>query len=89
MDVAAWLRGLGLGQYTKTFRDNDIDAAVLRQLTAEDLRELGGAMRASRRSMPSPQNGGGQSPASGGALFSECAACLKNPIASASNTNYL
>ena len=49
MDVAVWLHGLGLEQYTKTFRDNDIDAAVLRQLTSEDLRELGVASVGHRR----------------------------------------
>lgn len=41
MDVAAWLRGLGLGRYETAFRDNDVDAAVLPSLTAEDLKELG------------------------------------------------
>jgi hypothetical protein len=41
MDVAEWLRGLGLEQYALAFRDNDIDGEVLRQLTGEDLRELG------------------------------------------------
>src|SRR6266851_2996513 len=41
MDVAEWLRGLGLGQYAPAFRDNDIDGKVLRRLTGEDLRELG------------------------------------------------
>jgi class 3 adenylate cyclase len=41
MDVAEWLRGLGLEQYAPAFRDNDIDGEVLRQLTSEDLRELG------------------------------------------------
>jgi class 3 adenylate cyclase/predicted ATPase len=41
MDVAEWLRGLGLEQYAPAFRDNDIDGEVLRQLTGEDLRELG------------------------------------------------
>ena len=40
-DVAEWLRGLGLEQYAPAFRDNDIDGEVLRQLTSEDLRELG------------------------------------------------
>ncbi|MGH7184786.1 MAG: AAA family ATPase, partial [Pseudomonadota bacterium] len=40
-DLTAWLEGLGLGQYAAAFRDNDIDAAVLCDLTAEDLRELG------------------------------------------------
>jgi class 3 adenylate cyclase len=41
VDIAAWLRGLGLEQYGPAFRDNDIDGEVLRRLTAEDLRELG------------------------------------------------
>ena len=41
MDVAEWLRGLGLEQYAPAFRDNDIDGEVLRRLTADDLRELG------------------------------------------------
>jgi hypothetical protein len=29
MNVAAWLHGLGLGQYEQAFRENDIDAASL------------------------------------------------------------
>ena len=37
MDVAAWLRGLGLEQYAPAFRDNDIDGEVLPELTADDL----------------------------------------------------
>ena len=41
MDIAAWLRGLDLGQYEAAFRDNDIDAAVLPELTAEDLISIG------------------------------------------------
>ena len=49
MDVAEWLRGLGLDQYASAFRANDIDAEVLRRLTAEDLRELGVASVGHRR----------------------------------------
>ncbi|SDJ85014.1 adenylate/guanylate cyclase [Bradyrhizobium sp. Rc2d] len=41
MDIAAWLRGLGLGQYEEAFRANDVDAEVLMELTAEDLVGLG------------------------------------------------
>jgi hypothetical protein len=41
MDVAAWLRGLGLGRYEQAFRENDVDAEVLADLTAEDLIGLG------------------------------------------------
>src|ERR687894_224881 len=49
MDVAAWLRGLGLGEYEAAFRDNRIDAAVLPELTAEDLKEIGVAAVGDRR----------------------------------------
>ena len=41
MDIAAWLRGLGLEQYEPTFRANEVDATVLPCLTSEDLREIG------------------------------------------------
>jgi class 3 adenylate cyclase len=41
MDIAEWLRGLGLEQYTQVFRDNDIDCEILRGITADDLKELG------------------------------------------------
>ena len=37
MDIAAWLRGLGLKQYEAAFHANEIDASVLPRLTAEDL----------------------------------------------------
>ena len=41
MDVAAWLRGLGLEQYAQLFHDNDIDGEILCGMNAEDLKELG------------------------------------------------
>src|SRR3984957_19491962 len=41
MDVGAWLRGLGLGQYETTFRESEIDAEVLSDLTEGDLNQLG------------------------------------------------
>jgi hypothetical protein len=41
MDVAAWLRGLGLEQYAPAFRDNDVDGEVLPELTADDLNSIG------------------------------------------------
>ena len=51
MEVAAWLYGLGLGQYEKAFRENDIDAEVLMDLTAEDLIGLGVASIGHRRKL--------------------------------------
>jgi hypothetical protein len=41
LDIGTWLRGLGLGQYEAAFRDNDVDAEVLPELTAEDLISIG------------------------------------------------
>src|SRR6516162_283929 len=49
MDVAAWLRGLGLERYDQTFRDNEIDEKVLPRLTAEDLKDLGVTLVGHRR----------------------------------------
>ena len=41
MDVASWLRSLGLEQYEAAFRDNAIDDSVLPDLTDQDLEKLG------------------------------------------------
>ena len=49
MDVAAWLKNLGLGQYETAFRDNGIGEAVLPHLTVEDLKEIGVATVGDRR----------------------------------------
>jgi class 3 adenylate cyclase len=41
MDVGGWLRSLGLSQYETLFRQNDIDAEVLSELTEGDLEKFG------------------------------------------------
>ena len=41
MDVGDWLRSLGLGQYEALFRENDIDAEVLSDLTDGDFEKIG------------------------------------------------
>ena len=41
MDVADWLRRLGLGQYEAAFHENSVTVDVLPSLTLEDLRDLG------------------------------------------------
>ena len=43
MDIADWLKGLGLAQYAAAFRENDITEALLPKLTGEDLKDLGHA----------------------------------------------
>ncbi len=51
MDVAAWLSGLELEQYAPAFRDNAIDGEVLRELTADDLKDLGVTLVGHRRKL--------------------------------------
>jgi class 3 adenylate cyclase/predicted ATPase len=51
VDVAAWLRGLGLEQYEPAFRDNGIDDEVLPKLTAEDLKDIGVTRVGDRRKL--------------------------------------
>ena len=39
--VAEWLEKLGMSEYASRFAENDIDTSVLRDLTDQDLKELG------------------------------------------------
>jgi class 3 adenylate cyclase/tetratricopeptide (TPR) repeat protein len=41
VDIAAWLRELGLERYEEAFQENEIHADILPTLTAEDLKDLG------------------------------------------------
>jgi hypothetical protein len=41
IDIADWLRKLGLERYEAAFCDNEIDCEALPKLTAEDLKDLG------------------------------------------------
>ena len=49
MDVASWLRSLGLEQYEAAFRENAITEKLLPSLTAEDLKDLGVSIVGHRR----------------------------------------
>src|SRR6516162_3397972 len=40
-EIADWLQKLGMSEYTERFAENDIDTSVLRDLTDQDLKELG------------------------------------------------
>jgi class 3 adenylate cyclase len=51
MNVAGWLRRLGLEQYEAAFRENEIDDTVLPSLTAEDLKDLGVGIVGHRRKL--------------------------------------
>jgi hypothetical protein len=41
MNLADWLRTLGLGQYEAAFRENSVTFDLLPNLTPEDLKDLG------------------------------------------------
>src|SRR3954451_4832726 len=49
MDVADWLRALGLDQYEAAFRANGVDAEVLLTLTGEELKDIGVSLIRHRR----------------------------------------
>ena len=42
-DIGDWLRGLGLGQYEASFRQNEVNESVLPKLTQEDVSQHQGA----------------------------------------------
>jgi len=49
MDIAGWLRSLGLERYEQVFRENRIEADLLPRLTVEDLKDLGVSLVGDRR----------------------------------------
>ena len=49
MDVAAWLRDLGLEAYAEAFAENGVDADLLGELNNEDLKDIGIAKLADRK----------------------------------------
>ena len=51
INVAGWLRQLGLQQYEPAFRDNEVDGDVLADLTAEDLIGSGVTLIGHRRKL--------------------------------------
>src|SRR6516164_925949 len=56
MDVGEWLKGLGLGQYEAIFRDHEIGADVLADLTESDLEKIGVPLGARKRLMKAIAN---------------------------------
>jgi SAM domain (Sterile alpha motif) len=40
-EIADWLKTLGMSEYAERFTESDIDTFVLRDLTDQDLKELG------------------------------------------------
>src|SRR5689334_11821442 len=51
MDIAVWLRDLGLERYEPAFREDEIDWEALPKLTAKDLKDLGVVLGSHRRKL--------------------------------------
>jgi class 3 adenylate cyclase len=51
VDIAAWLRELGLERYEEAFRENEIDAEILPKLTTDDLKDIGVTIVGHRRKL--------------------------------------
>ena len=49
MDVRAWLDQLGLSEFAVSFAENGVDAAMLPELTNDDLKDLGVLRLADRK----------------------------------------
>ena len=49
--IADWLQNLDLGQYAQRFAENDINFAILADLTDQDLKEIGVALLGHRRQL--------------------------------------
>src|SRR6516162_3001149 len=49
--IADWLQKLGLSQYAQRFAENDINFAILSDLTDQDFKELGVASLGHRRQL--------------------------------------
>ncbi len=49
--IANWLQNLGLGQYAQRFAENEINFAILADLTEQDLQEIGVTSLGHRRQL--------------------------------------
>jgi hypothetical protein len=49
--IADWLEKLGLAQYVERFSENDIDFAILEELTDQDLEKIGVSSLGHRRKL--------------------------------------
>ena len=66
--IAEWLEKLGMSEYAQRFAENEIDVAVLRHLTDQDLKEIGVSLGHRRRMLASnPQSLAGAPTAAAGA----------------------
>ncbi len=71
MDVGAWLRDHGLEEYAEAFAENGVDATLLPELSNDDLKDLGVARLADRKTILKAIAGLFESDGQSGAISSQ------------------
>src|SRR5262249_57506867 len=67
--IAEWLASIGLSEYAQRFADNGIDLSVIRDLTEQDLKDLGVALGHRRKILRAIAELGGVAPAASGRVI--------------------
>ena len=69
--IADWLKQLGMSEYAERFVESDIDISVLRDLTDQDLKELGVSLGHRRKMLRAIAELPGAAPTSPQPAFAE------------------
>jgi hypothetical protein len=69
--IADWLKQLGMSEYAERFVESDIDTSVLRDLTDQDLKELGVSLGHRRKMLRAIAELAGAAPTSPQPAFTE------------------
>ena len=69
--IADWLKQLGMSEYAERFVESDIDTSVLRDLTDQDLKELGVSLGHRRKMLRAIAELPGAAPTSPQSAFTE------------------
>src|SRR6476660_8317726 len=69
--IADWLEKLGMSEYAERFAESDIDTSVLRDLTDQDLKELGVSLGHRRKMLRAIAELAGVAPTSPQPVFTE------------------
>src|SRR5215831_9574511 len=80
--IADWLEKLGMSEYAQRFAENRIDFSVLRELTDQDLKELGVVLGDRRKMLPAIADIDGIENSAPGAPAKATAAPRRTPVAS-------
>ena len=85
--ITDWLKQLGMSEYAERFVESDVDTSVLRDLTDQDLKELGVSLGHRRKMLRAIAELPGAAPTSPQPAFAEPKP--QEPRAPPSNSNVL